>query len=567
MKRLSGLVVSVGVLATAAVGGCNSLLGIDEPVVVDGSGNGGDGNDGGDGECVLNSECSKNEVCLFEVCSPPCEADRDCAAGARCLKTKDGTACVVSTGAACDAETACPEGSTCVAETCRITCDGTEDCLADQVCQSGACYGNDTTRDPDGGPCEADETRCGVGGRLETCDADGAWGDGIECPFLCSKGECTGDCKPEAVDCKDGKIPLECSAAGKWVEKEECAAVCTDGACAASCDVGTYECSTKDRLVCNDDGVWERDETCPFVCNPSTSACDGECEPGTRSCAPTGETLRVCGADGFWDVQANCVDVCIVDATATGGFACAACDPGTDRCRNNEVEQCSATGAWTFSSNCTVTDETCQNIAGESACAGECSPSQTECQGWDAYECNATGTFVLSDDCTEPTEICRGGVCENNTAYNLGDASTSGWTSPYSALANTLYAVPVTPTRKVDVQSIRLQLTAAGVSVAFGIYQDDGSNRPGARVGGTSPITTGAGVNSANTSSTVTLNAGVKYWVTMLFSANVTTQYKSGSGYSTPSAFPSLPNPYPLGSASAESYVWPLYLLVRDTAN
>src|SRR5690606_20143184 len=96
---------------------CNTLLGIESPNIVDGEG------------CLLNSDCTQSaHVCLFKTCSPPCEEDKDCSEGARCLETEVGTACVRAVDASCEgAETnECPDGTTCANGSCRVACEDDE---------------------------------------------------------------------------------------------------------------------------------------------------------------------------------------------------------------------------------------------------------------------------------------------------------------------------------------------------------------------------------------------------------------------------------------------------------
>ena len=125
------LVMSLGIAATS---GCANILGLREAV--------------DDGDCVLNSDCAPDKACIFRVCSPQCQADKDCPATARCLRTENGAACVDSLRAGCDKM--CPLGTVCdmTQNVCRNECNVDADCLGGQVCTNRLCRGSDTGRDP-----------------------------------------------------------------------------------------------------------------------------------------------------------------------------------------------------------------------------------------------------------------------------------------------------------------------------------------------------------------------------------------------------------------------------------
>jgi hypothetical protein len=135
--------------------GCNQVLGI-EAATLDAK----VGSDAPKG-CVLNSDCASTEICIFRVCSPPCDRDRDCMGGLECLRTTKGTACVAPKDSACGAgaKLDCPAstGTTCIDNECRTPCDdgGADACLLGQACVNGGCRRNDASPDageqPDGG--------------------------------------------------------------------------------------------------------------------------------------------------------------------------------------------------------------------------------------------------------------------------------------------------------------------------------------------------------------------------------------------------------------------------------
>src|SRR5580704_11852830 len=114
--------------AVSAAGGCNAIIGADQPTLR--------GEEASTAqECVLNSNCTTpGQVCIFRVCSPPCQTDDDCSAGSRCLKTQVGTACVANAVDTCGGTTACPPGATCTGSACRNECTPSSACLTGQDC-------------------------------------------------------------------------------------------------------------------------------------------------------------------------------------------------------------------------------------------------------------------------------------------------------------------------------------------------------------------------------------------------------------------------------------------------
>ncbi len=295
--------------------GCNSIFDIEDPVKAEQA----ESTRSGDDEqtdagtpCVLTSDCARSEVCIFRVCSPPCDADRDCERGARCLQTSDGRACVHFADTDCSANADCPEGTTCAGGECRNACEGTRaeasTCLGDQECREGTCVGtlaahershsgsaeggvssaeagsaaNDAGEAPDGaGPNELEEggAACEPGGAICTpeglrqCD-DGRWGSPEPCPYVCIAGQCTGECAPGNAKCSNGNAQT-CNESGEWVETE-CDAACERGMCVDTCTEGRTDCSDETVVLC-ENGEWQEQEECDLLCEQGE--CTGECLP------------------------------------------------------------------------------------------------------------------------------------------------------------------------------------------------------------------------------------------------------------------------------------------------
>jgi len=163
--RAASLAMGLGIAASS---GCANILGLREAV--------------DDGDCVLNSDCAPDKACIFRVCSPQCQADKDCPATARCLRTENGAACVDSLGARCDRT--CPVGTVCDTSqnVCRNGCNVDADCLGGQVCTNRVCRGSDTGHDPPtidgGGARDSSVDGTGSGGSSGTAGSGGSAGRG-----------------------------------------------------------------------------------------------------------------------------------------------------------------------------------------------------------------------------------------------------------------------------------------------------------------------------------------------------------------------------------------------------
>lgn len=448
MPNLSAALSRKPALALATLLGalaCNSLLDIPE------------GHLSAARDCVLNSDCTSGQVCVFRVCSPPCKADLDCSDGSRCLSSDNGIACVRSQAATCTTSDDC-EGATCSAGMCRTACKSSADCLNGQTCAEGSCFGTDPNHDSpissggssgkggassggvggsagtnsftnggtsggtsnmsggsagagaggEGGEsepprdCTTSDTRCNTEGKRETCSVDGHWGTPTDCPFLCSGKDCGGECVPDTKECLMGTTPHLCGKDGTWTTGDPCPAVCVDGACKASCNTGDSQCSGKDVMKCSAQGKFELDQTCKYLCDPTTKTCTGECEPTTQRC--DGVKLQTCGADAKWQTLATCPALCTAKPGSPGQFECSGdCSPTTKKCADaSTLEVCNGSGKWD-STNCASSNKTCfaqNNVAG---CYGSCAPNQQQCTSNKVQACSATGTYQDSQTCVNTT--------------------------------------------------------------------------------------------------------------------------------------------------------------------
>lgn len=559
VTALGWLLVAASVTLSSAA--CNLLFGIDAP---NRTADGGAGREGAE-ECLRNSDCDDGNVCLFRVCSSPCEADEDCSPGSRCLATADGRACVSDAVATCTEDAAaCPSGTSCTSGSCRIDCseDATA-CLNGQVCvpELGACVGTDPAFDPGGGSCEAPETRCTPAGQLQNCSDEGVWGSVEDCTFVCVGDTCGGDCTPEDTTCDSaGAAVLECDENGVWQERDDCGGVCTDGACEESCEEGTYQCSTDNvRLICSG-GSWDIHETCEYVCDAATRSCAGSCEPGTRACGDD-EALLLCDASGELDTLTDCPNVCIEDAEATGGHRCATCDPDAERCEDNAAQTCTPAATWMEASDCTALDKTCAVSAGTASCGGDCAPGQESCISWDAVQCSS-GSWVPLSDCTEPTQICKDGACVANTAFTVGNTDLTTWGSPTAAVAQNVYAIAFSVPVRAEVVTLNVATTTTSLGTRLGIYSNSGT-QPGTLLVQTANTSIGATTNQISPTSSYTLEPDTTYWIAVVFGQTPSWRWLSGSSYTGTTSGSVLPASFPVGAAE-DSFTRPLSVTVRE---
>jgi hypothetical protein len=168
----------------------------------------------------------------------------------------------------------------------------------------------DSGGETDGGHADADASRgctpdagmCGDGGAVIECSSAGQWVPGVQCPFVCSGGQCAGTCVPGTKQCS-ANVPQTCDSAGRWQSGAACSNVCSNGACALSCAPGAQQCSGNTPQTCDAAGQWQDGTMCPFVC--SQGKCIGSCVPNTtETCggAPTcnAGASHICDATGTW---------------------------------------------------------------------------------------------------------------------------------------------------------------------------------------------------------------------------------------------------------------------------
>lgn len=374
-------------LGTLLLGACNSILGNTDHHLVDATG----GADAGPKKCRLNSNCAADEICLFQMCGPACDGDRDCAKGARCLQTDTGTACVTSSAATCEA--GCPAGTTCSPTdgVCRNSCETTE-CLKDQTCTNRLCVGTDQHEGTSGG-----------GG------ADGGGGSGAGGSGSSTAGAAGG---PDADSCS-GKVcndPPEpsCKSAGELTSYDATGS-CTDGVCnyqshVTACDCHADVCVDDPCIgkLCNDPPANECKNTKTQTSYAASGTCtDGDCayEATDKPC----DSNQLCGGAG----------VCSVCKTNTScGASCSACGVSTPVCKDlgttSKCVACTSDDDCGSGKSCDTATNVCKSSSGQPSCSGlatTCGPNANA----DCCTANLVtgGAFNRSNDANFPATVAN----------------------------------------------------------------------------------------------------------------------------------------------------------------
>ena len=415
------LVVAPLIVAPLVVtSGCNELIGANDPTAreVDSS-----------AACVLNSDCEAGQLCIFRVCSPPCHADGDCAAGFRCLQTQAGTACVGNTVAVCDSAQSCPSGSDCRAGSCRNVCQSSNSCLAPQQCVDGTCVGLDPNHDPgldaavgvsepDASLPDAPSEGTSDAAVDQSADrtvaedaADGVSEDAAAQPKQDSAEEGMGmgnEASPDAADagaeaeagCGDTNTDVHnCGAC-----KHDCSLLSNVSAAGLMCSAGrcVYQCASG-HADCSDAGAGcETDLTT----SPNCGACGVTCGGGTPLCAPSSSPGGSACASGCPTAAPTlCSNACV--DTTTSAANCGKCGMACTTTVVHAVPECVASG-------CTTTCAT-----GYSSCAGACVDETSDDNNCSMCGNKCTGgTHCVSGSCqcTGGTHLCSGSCVANDTS-------------------------------------------------------------------------------------------------------------------------------------------------------
>ena len=124
----------------------------------------------------------------------------------------------------------CTPGATQCAGDAVQTCAQSRTWSTPVPCSPGTCVDSGADSGAPSAQCEGDctpgSTQCVAGNALETCQADGTWGNAISCPLTetcvgALGGSCGGQCGPGQTDCVNNAV-VTCQADGTWGSPAPC---------------------------------------------------------------------------------------------------------------------------------------------------------------------------------------------------------------------------------------------------------------------------------------------------------------------------------------------------------
>jgi len=428
---------------------------------------------------------------------------------------------------------------------CDYRCDNATGKCISAACGDGALNGDETDKDC-GGSCSG----CAVG---SACKKNG------DC-VLPASGKCGTDNKCAAASCGDGVKN------GSETDSD------CGGSCATPCAIG-YGCSG------------DADCKSPESAHCSSGKCiAAACNDGIKNGTETDKDCGgTCAADCANGLSCAGDGDCVSGACLSG--KCVACKPDAKQCAPGGtvgVQTCSATGAWGNTVACSL------NHAISSCSAGVCGVASCVTGYGNCDAMVSTGCELALDSvshcgsctatCNAPAQACVSLACASNDPHNLGQSSSSGW-STFNAVDNRWYLQPITISTSATVQALRiLSRSANGALARLALWNDDGTGRPGTLVTYSQNLSLVAGQSGGSSQVAAQLTAGKTYWIGAVFSGGAqlyqtaapTTQ--TDYTYDSATAFAdATPSPFPANFASAITGVavksWNLFLLVQDVPN
>ena len=316
--------------------------------------------------CLINSDCSDSNICVFQTCHQPCNTSEDCpvdpATGEHfnCF-VGDKPESVCQLVVECEYHSDCEGHQVCASDRkCRDQCVTDQDCVPHQVCVSGTC---------------AEEHEL-VDGALPETDKSGT--EGTPCAY--------------ASDC-DGDL------------------VCHNGFCNVECK-GDKDCATGERCV-ND------------VClGPSSSGSGGSGAGGSSSgsggSGGAGGSGGSSGGGGVGGSGGGTSDTCSDHVTDNGetdvdcGGPCLGCPTGSTCTLGSDCQN----GVCGGNQICQV--PSCSDTVRNGAETG------TDCGGPQCNPCPGTEPCTVPADCV--SGVCQGGICQNQSCgdgiKNQGETAT-----------------------------------------------------------------------------------------------------------------------------------------------
>jgi hypothetical protein len=257
-------------------------------------------------DCLVNSDCTSPNVCVFQACHSECQASRDCEAGARCIAAADPyKVCQLEAERLCRNGADCGEGLVCgVDGECRDKCERDGDCVDEQRCVSGTCADEDELDDSgmlqpangsvggvEGSPCVyvsdcSGALLCRGQACLPQCKTDAECGLGQVCQDTrcVDAGEPVVACSFNSQCTKPGELCLGGGCHCECAEKRDCASGQRCGKCGCEPDPDAPQACVYNS-DCDDPEKICRDRQCDCECKG-----DADCREGTKcnDCACVG---------------------------------------------------------------------------------------------------------------------------------------------------------------------------------------------------------------------------------------------------------------------------------------
>ena len=360
-------------------------------------------------KCLLSSDCSGEQICIFATCSKPCREDKDCDRGDRCLVTsaEDATACVGPTQAACSADT-CPSGTACSDGACRTVCDEANPCRDDQTCDHAVCVGTDGNHDP-GAASLSDAGAAGsMSGGSDSTSPGGEAGNvnGGSGPSTTGNGGSHAPSGGQSNGGTAGKGGGGASGSGATTGSGGTSGSGGSGGAGGMTGPGG---SSGSGGRAGSGGAGSGGAGSGGMSGSGGSG--GSCSNGTYQCIASPPTSQQC-TNGSWGNN----QVCTGTTPLCLAGKCAACADGAKDCSSNVPRSC-VSGAWQNGTACTggatCSAGACTCPTSTTACASICSNLQT-----DGANCGTCG------------HSCQGGTCSAGKCQPVVIAS--GQNKPWS---------------------------------------------------------------------------------------------------------------------------------------
>ncbi|MBR4985103.1 MAG: hypothetical protein IKY83_05115 [Proteobacteria bacterium] len=188
--------------------------------------------------------------------------------------------------------------------------------------------------------------------------------------------------------------------------------------CSATCD---------ETQVCLQDKCYDTcslNKPCPLL----TQSCqnnlciDGDaiCTPDTRKCSSDGLFVLICRGGAYYDTE----KACTAEQTCENG-ACVnkACENGTYRCHNNNVQYC-MNNSYIDYSICSA-PQVCSEVTRRCEIPAECTGTAKKCKDGDIYICS--DSHWISYQACPTGQACNATTlkCEDTSVCNNGDTKCS----------------------------------------------------------------------------------------------------------------------------------------------